>query len=151
MSPVKNQGGCGSCWAFAALTTLEGTIAKKSNKAPVHMSEQEGVDCTTNTEANIEMFGKGYNTGGCAGGWMEYHWLFVKDQGVMLEKDYPYKGVDQLCAHDTTKTLPGRVATYGQLEQDIGAFKARVDLQPVSVALNASSDAWRFYKTGVVK
>lgn len=123
MSPVKSQGGCGSCWAFAAATTLEGTIARKSNKAPVHMSEQQGVDCTTITDANLEMFGKTYGTYGCKGGWMEYHWNFMKEQGVMLEKDYPYKGVDMLCAHDTNKLMDGRVKNWGSIGENINTFK----------------------------
>ena len=46
MHPIKNQGNCGSCWAFAANTALEGTLAKKTESAPVRISEQQLVDCT---------------------------------------------------------------------------------------------------------
>ena len=46
MHPIKDQGNCGSCWAFAANTTLEGTLAKKTQSAPVRISEQQLVDCT---------------------------------------------------------------------------------------------------------
>ena len=94
MHPVKNQGSCGSCWAFAATTALEGTINKKLNQpnSGLHLSEQQGVDCTTDTDANKEMFGKTYKNSGCQGGWMHRHWYFMYEQGVMLDKDYPYKG-----------------------------------------------------------
>ena len=46
MSPVKNQGGCGSCWAFASTTALEGTIAIRKDEPAVRLSEQQSVDCT---------------------------------------------------------------------------------------------------------
>ena len=49
MGDVKDQGSCGSCWAFAATTALEGTIAIKQNTAPVRLSEQQIVDCTLTT------------------------------------------------------------------------------------------------------
>jgi len=49
MHPVKNQGGCGSCWTFSANTALEGTLAKKQNTSPVRISEQQIVDCTLTT------------------------------------------------------------------------------------------------------
>ena len=45
VGPVKNQGGCGSCWAFAATTTMEAVWALKNNEAPQRMSEQQLVDC----------------------------------------------------------------------------------------------------------
>jgi len=51
MHPVKDQGSCGSCWSFGSNTTLEGTIAKKTNKAPVRLSEQHLVDCTLTTNS----------------------------------------------------------------------------------------------------
>jgi len=51
MHPVKNQGGCGSCWTFSANTALEGTLAKKQNTSPVRISEQQIVDCTLTTNA----------------------------------------------------------------------------------------------------
>ena len=46
---TKDQGSCGSCWSFAAVTSLEGTIAKKYNTTPVRLSEQSLVDCTLTT------------------------------------------------------------------------------------------------------
>jgi len=49
MHSVKDQGGCGSCWAFAANTALEGTLAKKTESPPVRISEQQLVDCTLTT------------------------------------------------------------------------------------------------------
>ena len=56
MGPVKDQGGCGSCWAFAANTALEGTHALQQNLSQSqipHFSEQQLVDCTlTGNEYN---------------------------------------------------------------------------------------------------
>jgi len=80
MYPVKQQGGCGSCWAFAANSALEGYVAQKEGKAPVRLSEQQLVDCTlTNNDFNKELFGKTYGLWGCDGGWMSYAWWFQKE------------------------------------------------------------------------
>jgi C1A family cysteine protease len=82
---VKNQFSCGSCWAFAAAGAMEGmksikdTALAGSFVPPVRLSEQEMVDCTTNTTANQNLFGKTYGTGGCAGGWMANAWNFSRD------------------------------------------------------------------------
>jgi len=56
----------------------------------VELSKQHGVDCTTNTQANFDMFSKVYGTYGCRGGWMKRYWNFSKDQGSMSAADYPY-------------------------------------------------------------
>lgn len=66
MYPVKDQGYCGSCWAFSASTAMEGVISIKKSRAigafvpPVHISEQEIVDCTTDSAENLALFGKTY-------------------------------------------------------------------------------------------
>lgn len=49
VSPVKSQGRCGSCWSFSATTALESMQAITTGEPIVRLSEQEGVDCTTNT------------------------------------------------------------------------------------------------------
>jgi len=95
MYKVKNQGGCGSCWAFAANSALEGYIAKTRGTAPVRLSEQHLVDCTLRGSShNKSLFGddyeRKYGLWGCGGGWMATAWRFQKDHGVMLDSDYPY-------------------------------------------------------------
>ena len=65
MHPVKDQGSCGSCWAFTSNTALEGTIAAKTGKSPVRISEQHLVDCSGAT-----------GNGGCNGGWMSSAWRY---------------------------------------------------------------------------
>ena len=91
MVSVKNQGGCGSCWAFAANTAAEGTLAKKTGASPVHLSEQQMVDCTLATERGGTPYnGKDYGAWGCEGAWMANAWDFMKDNGAMYESDYPY-------------------------------------------------------------
>ena len=92
MTEVKSQGGCGSCWAFAATSALEGTIGLNNSEVSIRLSEQQSVDCTRNTQENIDRFGKNYGMYGCGGGWMAPSWEFMKDQGAMTNADYPYKG-----------------------------------------------------------
>jgi len=60
MTGVKEQGDCGSCWAFAATSALEGAIGLGMGDTPPRLSEQQSVDCTLNTTKNEEMFGKTY-------------------------------------------------------------------------------------------
>lgn len=79
MGPVKSQGGCGSCWAFAATTAQEAAQAIKGDTSPVRLSEQEGVDCVA-------------RSGGCDGGWMDHYWSFSMEAGSQTNEDYPYQG-----------------------------------------------------------
>ena len=60
ISDMKDQGGCGSCWTFAATAALEGETYFKTGAKGVSLSEQEYMECSTRRD-------------GCQGGWMESH------------------------------------------------------------------------------
>lgn len=151
MTEVKNQGGCGSCWAFAATSALEGTIGVHNQQVTERFSEQQSVDCTRDTPENQEKFGKTYRMYGCRGGWMTPAWEFMHDQGAMLNKDYPYKAKDQDCFHEESKTI-GRVKDWAiDGRNHLYSMKRRVRMQPGAVALSASSRQFQFYKSGTLK
>ena len=65
MSPVKDQGSCGSCWAFAAVTLVETYYARKGNTL-TKFSEQQLVDCQTGEYSKLEFSSGSF---GCDGGW----------------------------------------------------------------------------------
>ena len=78
VTPVKDQGQCGSCWAFGTTGDIEGVTFLKTGKL-VSLSEQELVSCD-----------KGENEG-CNGGLQEDAFDYVKKNGITTEKDYPYR------------------------------------------------------------
>ena len=77
---VKNQGACGSCYAFSALNAIESAIAIKTGKLH-NLSEQQVVDCT-----------RGYGNYGCSGGWMNNVFSYAMNTHLMNETTYPYTG-----------------------------------------------------------
>ena len=89
VTPVKNQGQCGSCWAFSTTGGLEG-LSKLAYGSLESFSEQQLVDCS----------GK-YGNMACNGGLMDNAFKFVKDNGIVHEDEYPYKAVKQTCKQAT--------------------------------------------------
>ena len=155
MYGVKDQGGCGSCWAFASNSALEGTIAAKTKQPPVRLSEQHVVDCSlTNNQHNIDMFGENFSAYGCNGGWMSWAWYFQHKAGVMLDSDYPYTsgstGRETRCAHDWNKVIGKRPISWGRMASYVPHLKEKVAEAPLAIAIHASSSAFQFYRSGVL-
>eukprot|EP01106_Pelomyxa_sp_JSP_P016080 TRINITY_DN580_c0_g1_i14.p1 TRINITY_DN580_c0_g1~~TRINITY_DN580_c0_g1_i14.p1 ORF type:complete len:157 (-),score=45.08 TRINITY_DN580_c0_g1_i14:71-541(-) len=92
VTPIKDQGQCGSCWAFGTVGNVEGCHALATGSL-ISLSEQQLVDCAFLS----------YGNEGCMGG-MEYNALnYIMDQGLELESVYPYTATRGSCKQDNTK------------------------------------------------
>ncbi|KAM3957536.1 uncharacterized protein ACR2FA_008448 [Aphomia sociella] len=89
VTPIKDQGACGSCWAFSSIANLESQLAIKYNQLN-DLSEQELVDCVDNTD--------------CSRGGRISSGILYLTKGVETESDYGYIGVKGSCKFDPTKS-----------------------------------------------
>ncbi|XP_063709083.1 procathepsin L-like [Culicoides brevitarsis] len=135
--PVKNQGRCGACWAFAATGLLEYDYFIKK-KEIVSLSEQELLDCVP-----IK-----YNYG-CKGGIPYYALEFVKDSGINYEKDYPYEKRQRKC-QIRLKKAPKLVQNVQMTPIGETAIYETLFYSPVIVAVYANSKVWKSYKKGFI-
>ena len=189
LSPVKNQGRCGSCWAFASTNALE-TYMRSLNYTIDRLSEQELVDCSKENY-------------GCNGGFMHKAYDFIiRNKGLVSDKDYPYVartnkcnvckckdgkhiydeklyneiyGKDTCCDEDSccdkdscncddknsklnfTEVLHLNKVNGSQLkEYEFTIPKSILDrilslkISPITIAVDASSIYFRYYKNGVI-
>ena len=128
VTPVKNQGMCGSCWAFSVTGSFEGAVAINKGTLP-SFSEQELVDCS-----------KSYGNHGCNGGIMSFGFNYIADHKLATEKDYPYKGRDSSCKRKDTGERYG-VSEYVTLDSvDVNGLSAALENNPVSVAIEVRRD-----------
>lgn len=151
---IKNQGECGACWSFAAISVMECMISIANTGIgplvpPVSLSVQQLIDCTTNSAENILKFGKNYGNLGCNGGWMSNGWNFIRDWGVMTNDAYPYTEQPEApCMHDPKKIVHYSVSDITYLTpQNALTHLAK---GPITAAISASNDVVRYYSSGVL-
>jgi cathepsin L len=137
VTPVKNQGQCGSCWAFSTTGGLEGAWQLASGNL-VSMSEQQFVDCSKQNS-------------GCNGGLMDTAFRFAEGTAVATESSYAYTARDGSCKSSFTTAIPrGGVTGYKDVSTSASALTSAVMGSPVSVAIEADQSVFQMYSGGVI-
>ena len=138
VTPVKNQGQCGSCWAFSTTGSVEGAWFLAKGQL-VSLSEQQLVDCS-----------QAQGNQGCSGGLMDQGFQYIiTNGGICTEAAYPYTAADGTC--QTTCTKAATVSSFTDVT--VGsepALTAAIAQQPVSVAIEADQSVFQFYSSGVL-
>lgn len=134
----KDQGSCGSCWAFSTIASLEGANSQKSGKV-VSLSEQQLVDCS-----------QSYGNQGCNGGLMDDGFAYAEKNAICSEDSYSYVAQDGQCKASSCKGLV-QVKSYVDVPPNDGdALLAAASQRVVSVAIEADQSIFQFYSAGVI-
>ncbi|SCM04501.1 chabaupain 1 [Plasmodium chabaudi chabaudi] len=132
--PPKDQGMCGSCWAFATIANFEYLFAKIKGTMPTSFSEQQVVDCSTDNY-------------GCDGGHPFYSFLYFINNGVCLGDEYPYKGHDDFFCLNYRCSFLGSMHFIGDVKPN-ELIMALNYVGPVTIGVGAS-DEFVLYSGGV--
>jgi len=137
VTPVKNQGQCGSCWDFSATETMESVWAIGGHSLD-ELSEQQILDCDTVDQ-------------GCNGGWPYDAYQYVMGAGgIETEQDYPYDAEQGSCNFNSgeidAKFSNWQYVTQSQDENAMQNFL--YSNSPLSVCVDAES--WQSYSGGVI-
>ncbi|XP_014624184.2 ervatamin-B [Glycine max] len=134
VTAIKNQGSCGSCWAFSAAGAIEGIHAITTGEL-ISLSEQELVNCDRVSK-------------GCNGGWVNkaFDWV-ISNGGITLEAEYPYTGKDGGNCNSDKVPIKATIDGYEQVEQSDNGLLCSIVKQPISICLNATD--FQLYESGI--
>lgn len=145
VTATKDQGGCGSCWAFSATETLESHLALATGEPVQKLSPQQIVSCAPNPDHCG-------GSGGCDGSTQPLAFAYTETAGITTDANYPYTGRTGSC--DTSKIDPvGYNSGYVDLPVNDGAalMDAVANQGPVAVSIAAAGWHFQFYGGGVLK
>jgi len=144
VTPIKDQGQCGSCWTFSTTGATECAYAIKwGSEYLVSLSEQELLDCSS--------YDGTYNNDGCNGGWPASALEYVSNKGgLCLEEAYPYLGYESNCNSASCGYRYADGLTYSAVAVDNeGALETALTKGCVSILIEADGSTFQFYSSGV--
>jgi len=136
---VKNQGQCGSCWAFSTTGSIEGA-REIAGSGLTSLSEENLVECSKKNH-------------GCGGGAMVLGFQYAEENPLMTEAAYPYtsgKGKSGSCKYKKSEGV-GKVRGFEEVRsKSLSQMKAALAKGPVSVAIEADKGVFQHYRSGVI-
>jgi len=133
VTPVKNQGSCGSCWAFGTLGQVE-AAHKQATGATVNLAEQQLVDCSTQNN-------------GCSGGRPDWALTYLSGKSIYTTASYAYTAKDGSCKSGTASGVT--VSGYNRVSKSDSALASALNQGAVTVLVYADS-AFQSYKSGIL-
>jgi cathepsin L len=139
ITPVKNQGACGSCWAFGAVASIESNLIQNTGKTVI-LSTQNVVSCSKNPQHCG-------GTGGCGGSTAELAFATVSQTGIATEAAYPYVAQTGTCKETVPKTA--KIDGFVQLPENnyTALMNAIATIGPQAV--NVAANSWGSYRSGI--
>ncbi|KAF1743235.1 hypothetical protein MXB_2564 [Myxobolus squamalis] len=140
VTPVKDQYGCGSCYAFSAVASIESAFAIKTGVL-TELSEQEIVSCS-----------KPYGNYGCQGGFSKFVYKYCMDNGLSASINYQYTANESFCYQNNTNSS-FKLAGYEQLRigDEFNLLTALYKIGPISIAMDAMHNEFLFYQSGILE